>query len=95
MSQKKHKKRNSSANPASKDPRKLQQTSSSKRMDPLARNLLCIDLVLLAASQMMLDNGMISNTIADLAGVAGVIMLIAALVLQFGPRNRTPGGPKL
>lgn len=94
MSQKKHKKRNSSSNYTSKDPMKLQQTSSSKKLDPLPRNLLLTDLVLLAASQMMLDKGMISNTMADIIGLVGLVMLITALILLFGPKNRA-GGTKL
>ncbi len=94
MSQKKHKKHNSTPNALNKDPMKLQQTSRTKRMDTLPRNLLLSDLVILAASQMMLDKGMISNGMADFVGVVGVIMLIAALYLLFGPKNRA-GGTKL
>lgn len=94
MSQKKRKKHNVSSNSLSKDPMKLQQTSRTKRMDTLPRNLLLSDLVILAASQMMLDNGMISNAMADFVGVVGIIMLIAALILLFGPKNRA-GGTKL
>ena len=94
MSQKKHKKRNSSSYYGGKDPMKLQQTSSSKKLDALPRNLLLGDLVILAASQMMLEQGMISNTLADIVGVIGVIMLITALILLFGPQNRA-GGTKL
>lgn len=94
MSQKKRKKHTVPSNSPSKDPMKLQQTSRSKRMDTLPRNILLSDLVILAASQMMLDKGMISNAMADFVGVVGVIMLIAALILLFGPQNRA-GGTKL
>ena len=95
MSKKKHKKRNSNSYVMDKDPLKLQQTSSAKRLDTLPRNLLLSDLVLMAASQMMLDNGMISQTVADIVGIIGVIMLITALFLLFGPKNRTGGGTTL
>ncbi len=94
MSQKKRKKHNMSSQSLGKDPMKLQQTSRTKRMPTLPRNLLLSDLVLLAASQMMLDAGMISNAMADFVGVVGIIMLIAALYLLFGPKNRA-GGTKL
>ena len=95
MSKKKKKKRNSNSYVMDKDPLKLQQTSSAKRLDTLPRNLLLSDLVLMAASQMMLDNGMISQTVADIVGIIGVIMLITALFLLFGPKNRTGGGTTL
>lgn len=95
MSQKKHKKRNPNSTPLGKDPRKLQQTAKTKRMDTLPRNLLLSDLVILAASQMMLERDMISNTLADVVGVIGVLMLLAALFLLFGPKNKRPGGRKL
>lgn len=91
MSQKKRKKRNSSSTVLSKDPRKLQETAKSKRMDTLPRNLLLSDLVLLAASQMMLDREMISNTMADIVGVVGLLMLVAALFLLFGPKKGSAG----
>lgn len=91
MSQKKRKKRNSSSAVLSKDPRKLQETAKSKRMDTLPRNLLLSDLVLLAASQMMLEREMISNTMADIVGVVGLLMLVTALFLLFGPKKGSAG----
>lgn len=94
MSKRKHNKHSSSPRSLDKDPMKLQQTSSSKRMDTLPRNILLSDLVILAASQMMLDKGMISSAMADFVGVVGVIMLIVALFLLFGPQNRA-GGTRL
>lgn len=93
MSQKKRKKRSTPVN-VGKDPMKLQQTSKHKKADPLTRNLLLSDLVILAASQMMLDKGMISQGMADFSGVVGVILLIIALYLLFGPQKRINGTPK-
>ena len=92
MSQKKRKKRNS--NYAGKDPMKLQQTSNNKKMDPLTRNILLSDLVILAASMMLQEHGLISETMASIVCVVGIIMLIVALYLLFGPQRRIDGVPK-
>ena len=92
MSQKKHKKRNS--NYGGKDPMKLQQTSKNKKADPLTRNILLSDLVMLAASMMLQEQGMIGETMATVVTVVGVIMLIVALYLLFGPQKRINGTPK-
>ena len=92
MSQKKHKKRNS--NYGGKDPLKLQQTSKNKKADPLTRNILLSDLVMLAASMMLQEQGMIGETMATVVTVVGVIMLIVALYLLFGPQKRINGTPK-
>lgn len=93
MSQKKRKKHSTPTN-VGKDPMKLQQTSKHKKADPLTRNLLLCDLVILAASQMMLDQDMISQGMADFCGVVGIILLIIALYLLFGPQKRINGTPK-
>ncbi len=93
MSQKKHKKRNSNYNGSRKDPMKL-QSAKNKKMDPLTRNILLSDLIILAASMMLQENGMISDTMAGIVCVVGVIMLIVALYLLFGPPRRIDGAPK-
>ena len=92
MSQKKHKKRNS--NYGGKDPMKLQQTSKSKKADPLTRNILISDLVMLAASVMLQEQGLIDEGMATFVTVIGVVMLIVALYLLFGPQKRINGTPK-
>lgn len=97
MSQKKRKKRNSNYSGYSgsrKDPMKLQQTSNNKKMDPLTRNILLSDLVILAASMMLQEHGLISETMASIVCVVGIIMLIVALYLLFGPQRRIDGVPK-
>ncbi len=92
MSQKKHKKRNS--NYGGKDPMKLQQTSKNKKADPLTRNILISDLVMLAASVMLQEQGLIGEGMATVVTVIGIIMLIVALYLLFGPQKRINGTPK-
>lgn len=94
MSQKKRKKQNSNYTGSRKDPMKLQQASSNKKMDPLTRNILLSDLIILAASMMLQENGMISDTMGGIVCVVGVIMLIVALYLLFGPPRRIDGAPK-
>ena len=92
MSQKKRKKQNS--NYGGKDPMKLQQTSKTKKMDPLTRNILFSDLVILAASMMLQEYGMISEGMATVVAIVGVILLVVALYLLFGPQKRINGAPK-
>lgn len=94
MSQKKHKKRNSNSGYAGKDPMKLQQTSKNKKADPLTRNILLSDLVILAASMVLQEHGMIGEKMATVVTIVGVIMLVVALYLLFGPQKRINGGPK-
>lgn len=84
MSQKKKKSRSSGGYTGGKNPDKLQQTSKSKKMNPRARNLLCIDLVMLAANEWMVKENMMSEAGANMIAVFGIILLLAALYLQFG-----------
>ena len=92
MSQKKRKKQNS--NYTGKDPMKLQQASKNKKADPLTRNILISDLVILAASMVLQENGMIGEGMATAVAIVGVIVLIVALYLLFGPQKRINGTPK-
>ena len=87
MSQKRQKKRNNQPLQTGKNPNKLQQTSKSKKMNPLARNLLLIDLVTLGASQLMVEHEMISEAMANFVAGLGIVMLIVALYLEFGPKK--------
>lgn len=87
MSQKKNKKRSMQPQQVGKNPNKLQQTSKNKKMNVLARNLLMIDLVTLGASQMMVEKQMISETMANFIAFLGLIMLVVALYLEFGPKS--------
>ena len=91
MSQKKRKK----PRDVGKDPKKLQHSGEAKQFDPLAHNILCVDMVLLAAAQWMYNEEMISETVSGIATVVGLILLIVALYLQFGPKDNKPKAPRL
>ncbi len=68
---------------------------AKKRMNPVARTLLLIDLVFLAVVALLDINEMISDVISGACTLIGVAMLLIALWLQFGPKRRGSGGPKL
>ena len=95
MSKKKNKKRKPQGSKSTQGSGQVQPAQNTKRFDPLARNLLWLDLVFLAAAQIMLSNGMITNAIANVATLVGVILLFAALYIQFKPKNKTPKPPRL
>ena len=78
-----------------KDPKKLRHFGEAKRFHPLARGLLYLDLVFLAAAQLMYSNDMISDTVSGIATVIGLILLVVALYLQFGPKSNQPKQPRL
>lgn len=87
MGQKKKKSHHTGAPSGGKNPNKLQQTSHTRKMDPVPRNLLCIDLVVLAASEWMVRENMLSESAANMMAFLGVILLLVALYLQFGPKK--------
>ena len=66
---------------------------AKKRMNPVARTLLLIDLVFLAVVSLLDINEMISDVISGACTLIGVAMLLIALWLLFG--NRKGKGPKL
>ena len=68
---------------------------AKKRMNPVARTLLLIDLVFLAVVALLDINEMISDVISGACTLIGVAMLLISLWLQFGPKRRGSGGPKL
>ena len=73
---------------------------AKKRMDPTARALLLGDLVFLAVVS-MLDagndgNGILSPTVSGLCTIIGIVLLVIALWIQFGPKGGGAGkGPRL
>ena len=87
MSKKRQKKRNHKHSYAASNPNQLQQTSQTKKMNPLARNLLLLDLVIMGASLMMQENGLITESIGNVIGVLGMIMMVVAIYLEFGPNS--------
>jgi hypothetical protein len=68
---------------------------AKKRMNPVARALLLIDLVFLSVVSLLDINEIISDVISGACTLVGVAMLLIALWLQFGPKGRGSGGPKL
>ena len=57
-------------------------------MDPVARNLLFINLIFLAAGQMLYTHGMLPDWASGVVNILGIILLIAALARQFGGKKR-------
>ena len=59
------------------------------RLKPVARNLLLGDLVMLAATQLLVSQELIGNLVANALTILGVILLLIALYIQFsgGPKN--------
>ena len=84
MSQKKKRSHASGGYSGGKDPNKLQQTAKNKKMDVRARNLLCIDLVMLAASEWMVQKNRMPEAGANMIALFGIVLLLAALYIQFG-----------
>lgn len=64
------------------------QVRDRARMDPVARNLLFINLIFLAAGQMLYTHGMLPDWASGVVNILGIILLIAALARQFGGKKR-------
>ena len=64
-----------------------EKQQGGKRFNPAARNLLLLDLVFLAAAQMLYSSHIISQMFSGICTLIGVILLFLALWMQFG------GGP--
>jgi hypothetical protein len=95
MAQKKRKKRNPQGQKVSQNPGELQQTQSTKKMKPAAWNLLWVDLIFLAVCQIMAQQGKIGTVTSNIATIVGIVLIIVALVIQFGPQDNKPKGPRL
>lgn len=64
------------------------QVRDRARMDPVARSLLLVDLVFLAAGQMLYTHGLLPDWASGVVNILGIIMLIAAVARQFGGKGR-------
>lgn len=108
MAKKKYKKRQHSPAVAAKrqvEQEKLadEKARSGKRFNPVARALLLTDLVFLAVVSILSPSyqgiglGVISQEASAVCTLAGVVLLIAALWFQFGPKDRKGfgKGPRL
>ena len=98
MSQKKNN-RNKSVNTlpgkAGKTPGKLKASGEAKKFNPLARNILYTDLIILAMAQIAYSNGWIGDTVSGITTIMGIILLIMALYIQFGPKKDKSTTPRL
>ena len=68
-----------------------EKQQAGKRFKPAARNLLLLNLVFLAATQLLYNSQLISETISNICTLLGVIFLFVALWIQFG--NGPSGDP--
>ena len=69
-----------------------------KRFKPAARNLLLLNLVFLAAVQLLYNQQLISELLSNICTVIGIILLFLALWIQFGggpSGDATPKPPRL
>ena len=92
-------KRNKSINAApakaGKTPGKLRASDETKKFNPLARNILYTDLIILAMAQIAYSNGWIGDTVSGITTIMGIILLIMALYIQFGPKKDNSSKPRL
>lgn len=73
-----------------------EKSRAKNRWDPAGQALLWGDLVFLAASSLLEMNGMITEQVAGVCTIVGVIALLAALWLLFGKKKGGSGkGPRL
>ncbi len=95
MSKKKHPKKRHTQSTAAVKRRATEEAIADykdrdrKRMKPLARNILLGDLVLLAATQLMMSNEIITETTGSILTLVGVGLLMLALYIQFGGGGQT------
>lgn len=69
-----------------------EKARSKNRWNPAGRALLWGDLVFLAASSFLELNGLITKQAAGLCTLAGLVLLMIALWLLFGNREKNRGG---
>ena len=97
MSQKKRKKRRtqSSYHAGSRqwqDQPTDSQVNYEKKLNPVTRNLLLLDLVLLAVVGLLSNNGLISDTLSAILSLVGIVVMVVALWFQFGRTGTSSGG---
>ena len=97
MSKKKYKKRQHSATVTAKRQAEQERIADEvsrnrKRMNPVARNILLADLVILALAALLEHNGLITPLISGMVSIFGLILMVIALWVQFGKKNGGGGG---
>lgn len=83
--------------PLSKNsPQKISnQSPDKKKLRPLPRTMLLVDLVFLAGVQLLCDNDILAETPGNIATLLGALVLLAALYIQFcRPDEGQSGGEK-
>ena len=60
----------------------LQDETQGKKLDPLARRILFFTVVLVALAQILDYMDIISRTAGDILTILGLVLLLAALVVQ-------------
>lgn len=91
MSRKKYKKRHPQgkrSTAAAVQESEFSTDGKRKRMNPAARNILLVTLVILAASQMLYQGEMITEMAANVVTGLALVLVLAALWMQF----RSPTG---
>lgn len=64
-----------------------ERRGSTKRFNPAARNLLFLDLIILAGSMFLEGQGIISEMTSGVITLVGLGLLLLALWFQFGRRD--------
>lgn len=65
--------------------------SSTKRFNPVARNLLFLDLIFLAGNMFLEEQGIISEMTSNVLALVGLGLILLALWFQFGNKGGGPG----
>lgn len=65
-----------------------QKDRDRTRMNPTARALLLVNLIFLAVSQLLYTSGMLSEFMASLTLILGLILMLFAIYLQFGGSSK-------
>ena len=97
MSKKKYKKRQHSSTVMAKRQAEQERIADEvsrnrKRMNPVARNILLADLVILALAALLEHNGLITPLISGMVSIFGLVLMVIALWIQFGKKNGGGGG---
>ena len=97
MSKKKYKKRQHSPTVMAKRQAEQERIADEvsrnrKRMNPVARNILLADLVILALAALLEHNGLIPPVVSGVVSIFGLVLMVIALWVQFGKKNGGGGG---
>lgn len=65
-----------------------EEVRERKRLKSVARNILLVDLVMLALCQLLISMDKINTMTANIITLLGIVLLIVALWVQFGQRGK-------